>query len=138
MNTKPTLVDEGDGLRIRVPMKFKKRGGRKLIIAPDGLESRQAQSTDAQDALVIALARAHCWKEFLETGKITSISELANTLGLDKSYIARTLRLSLLAPDIIEDILNGKEPSGLSLAKLRQGIPPLWEEQRKRFGFPDK
>ena len=62
-----------------------------------------------------------------------SITELAEALKLDRSYVGRILRLTLLAPDIIEAILRGAEPSGLSLARLTKEIPMLWEEQRKMF-----
>jgi hypothetical protein len=138
MDMKPTLEVEGNSLVINVPMKFKRRGGRKEIIVPEGLKSSAAQRLDAQESLLTALAKAHLWKDLLDSGKILSISELAQRLGLDQSYIARTLRLSYLAPDIIEDIARGNEPSGLSLAKLHKGIPLLWEEQRMRFAFPEK
>ena len=138
MDMKPTLEVEGNSLVINVPMKFKRRGGRKEIIVPEGLKSSGASRLDAQESLLTALAKAHLWKDLLDSGKVLSISELAQRLGLDQSYIARTLRLSYLAPDIIEDIVRGKEPSGPSLAKLHKGIPLLWEEQRKRFAFPEK
>lgn len=138
MDMKPTLEVEGNSLVINVPMKFKRRGGRKEIIVPEGLKSSAAPRLDAQESLLTALAKAHLWKDLLDSGKVISISELAQRLGLDKSYLVRTLRLSYLAPDIIEDIVRGNEPSGLSLAKLHKGIPLLWEEQRKRFAFPEK
>jgi hypothetical protein len=138
MDMKPTLEVEGNSLVINVPMKFKRRGGRKEIIVPEGLTHSEGPRMDAQESLLTALAKAHLWRDLLDSGKVLSISELAQRLGLDQSYIARTLRLSYLAPDIIEDIVRGKEPSGLSLAKLHKGIPLLWEEQRKRFAFPEK
>jgi len=85
---------------------------------------------------VIALARAFRWKELIETGQVASISELAKKFRVDASYLFRILRLTLLAPDIIEAILDGNEPSGLSLAKLTCREPPmLWEDQRRGYGF---
>lgn len=104
----------------------------------DGLPASEVARRDAQEAMLIALAKAHRWKDLLDSGKALSIAELAERLGQDPSYIARTLRLSFMASDIIEDIVNGREPSGLSLAKLRQGIPLAWVEQRKKFAFPEK
>ncbi len=64
------------------------------------------------------------------------VSDLAGALGLDRSYVSRIMRLALLAPDIVEAIVDGREPSGLSLKRLTKGMPILWEEQRDRFGFP--
>jgi len=67
--------------------------------------------------------------------EVASVTELAERLNVDRSYVSRILRLNLLAPDIVEAILAGREPSGLSLAKLTQTIPVLWHEQREMFEF---
>jgi len=72
----------------------------------------------------------------LDNGEVGSVTELADRLDADRSYTARILRLNLLAPDIIEAILAGREPSGLSLAELTQTLPLLWSEQRELFRFP--
>ncbi len=85
---------------------------------------------------LIALARAHRWAEVLETGKVASLGELAAHVGVDPAYISRFLRLTLLAPDIIERILDGREPSGLSLRVLLNDMPAVWEEQWAKFGGP--
>ncbi|MEE9140465.1 MAG: hypothetical protein V3U18_06780, partial [Alphaproteobacteria bacterium] len=77
-------------------------------------------------ALAIAVARAHRWQEFLDQGRFASITELASALGVDFAYAARLLQLTLLAPDIVEAILDGREPSGLSLEKLKRGLPVAW------------
>ena len=76
------------------------------------------------------------WQELIDGGKYASISDLAEALGLDRSYVSRIMRLALLAPDIVEAIVDGLEPSGLSLERLVKGMPVVWEEQRKAFGFP--
>ncbi len=132
------LAGQGDGISVHVPMLLKKRAGRKEIIVPDGLDAKAPAEAPPQDALVKAVARAHRWQEILDAGEVGSIRELAKRLRVDRSYVARILRLTLLAPDIIETILAGKEPSGLSLARLTKTLPILWDEQRKVFGFPQK
>jgi hypothetical protein len=76
------------------------------------------------------MARAHRWAELLESGRYGSWVEIAAAQGCDPSYVARLLRLTLLAPDIVESILTGTEPDGVSLAKLHQ-LPLDWEEQRR-------
>jgi hypothetical protein len=75
--------------------------------------------------------------EILETGQVKSISELARNLEVDSSYVTRILKLTTLAPDIVEAIINGEEPDGLSLARLIKSFPEEWSEQRALFGFED-
>ncbi len=67
----------------------------------------------------------------IETGKAKSNSDLARKLKLDPSYVARVVRLTSLAPQIIEAILDDREPEGMSLNTLRQDLPVAWEEQRR-------
>ena len=82
----------------------------------------------------MTVARAHRWQELLESGRYASIRELALDAGVDNSYLARMLRLTLLAPDLIEAILDGTEPDGLSLEKLYR-VPTSWQEQRRVLGM---
>ena len=82
---------------------------------------------------MIALARGHRWQELLESGKYSSITEMAEAFGLCSSYMARLMRFALLAPDIIESMLAGNEPSGFSINKLSNTIPANWEEQRVKY-----
>jgi hypothetical protein len=72
------------------------------------------------------LARAHRWQKLLDEGNFGSVSELAREIGFDVSFAARLLRFSLLAPNIIEAILAGEEPSGSSLTTLTKQLPVLW------------
>jgi hypothetical protein len=131
-----TLIDDGRRVSVRVPMKMKRRGGRKMIIVPEGLADIAQSKSDCNQSLARAIARAHLWQEMLHSGKVTSISELAKRLGLDRSFVARLMRLSLLAPDIVEAILFGDEPSGTTYAGLSSGaIPDDWGKQRRKWGF---
>jgi hypothetical protein len=123
---------EGDMLLIHVPMRFRRCAGRKEICTVAG----ELDSTPPQDALVSALARAFRWRELIETGQCRSITALAKHVRLDRRYVCRMLQITLLAPDLIEAILAGREPSGFSLRKLvDMDLPVLWAEQRKQLGF---
>lgn len=135
-----TVRRDGERITVHIPMRLKVRGGRKEIILPDGLlsDNSPAKRLATQDSLVIAPARAHRWKMLLESGKYRSIGDLARAINMDNSYVARLLNLTLLAPDIIMAILEGREPSGLSLSTLVKNIPLDWVEQRERFGFTEK
>ncbi len=130
-----TLEREGDTVVIRIPMDLKRRSGRKEIIVPEGLPGTEQRKPTTQEPLITALARAFHWQELIDSGKYGSITELAKALNVDRSYVGRILRLSLLAPDIVEAITSGNEPSGLSLERLVKGMPVMWEEQRRAFGF---
>ena len=107
-----------------------------MIFAPQALDGDVPDSpSDVPAALVQALGRAFSWAEAIESGEVHSISDLARNLDVDNSYVVRILKLTTLAPDIIEAILNGEEPSGLSLAQLIRTFPMDWERQRALFGF---
>ena len=123
------LADEA-ALVVSVPLTIKRRGGRKEVIAPGGGTPVAPVRPRTNASLALTLARAHRWRDLLEAGRYGSIRELALELGVDSSYAARLLRLTLLAPDLVEAILDGTEPTGLSLETLYRA-PADWEEQRK-------
>ena len=128
-----SLLEETGGITVRIPMKMKKRGGRKEITVPNGLDGTMNDGRD--NAFAIAIARAYCWLEMLESGKYRSIREMAEALGICVTYMPRLLRFALLAPDIIEAILDGNEPDGFSQNKLVGAVPADWRQQRARWGF---
>ena len=125
-----TVQNDDSGIVVNVPLRLKKRGGRREVVLPQAFASDDPIRQSHQEALVIALARAHRWQRLLDEGKFGSVSDLARGTGLDPSFAARLLRLTLLAPDIIEAILMGEEPSGLSLTTLTKQLPSDWEAQR--------
>ena len=129
----PGMVGGDGGLRIRVPMSLKRRGGRKEIVVSQGLPRRRGSAPRAYSALVLAVIRGHRWKELLESSRYPSIDALAARMGVDSSYVGRHLNLTLLAPDILEAILMGREPDGLTLETLYR-LPVGWEEQRRVHG----
>ncbi len=127
---------ELDGLAIRIPMTLHRRGGRKLVIVPDGLEASAPQPA-FDPVLINALVRAHRWRRQIESGEFRSASELAAHEKITDSFVTRMLCLTLLAPDIMQAILEGRQPKGLKLATLLRGMPLEWEEQRNSFGIVD-
>lgn len=116
-------------ITVRVPLAIRKRGGRKLVITPDpSAPTAVPARMRADPALVKALARAHRWKRLLESGRYASLAELAAAESVDRSYLGKMLRLTLLAPAIVERILDGQHPPGLCLPGLASG-PAAWDEQ---------
>ena len=128
--TQATLSANGDCVVFHVPLCIKRRRGRKEIIVPSGMDGATPDEARTNRGLALTIARAHRWRELLESGRYATIRELAADLGVDNSYVARLLRLTLLAPDLIEAILDGTEPDGLSLDKLYHA-PLMWEEQKR-------
>ncbi|MGZ9086895.1 MAG: hypothetical protein ACXW3R_15480 [Rhodoplanes sp.] len=113
-----------------IPMMWKRRGGQKVIIAPDGGDAWAPTKTKPDETLIRALARAHRWNRMLEAGKYHSIAEIADAEKIDRSFVSRLLRLTLLAPDIQEAILEGRQAKGMQLEELTRAMPVAWGEQR--------
>lgn len=116
----------GSDTIITIPMQFKRRGGRKEIVLPEDAPTEQPSTNKA---LLLTLARALRWSDLLEQGRFPSVRALAAAVGLERSYVARLLNITLLAPDIAKAAVAGDEPSGLSVAKLRARLPARWDEQ---------
>jgi len=131
-----TISAEIGTLIVRVPFAFKRRGGRKLIITPEGANAPVAPPAVPDDTLVRTLVRAHRWRRRLETGKAKSITDLAEQEKITVAYIAKLWPLTCLAPDIVTAILDGRQPRGLSVNRLLQTIPESWDEQRRLWEFP--
>jgi hypothetical protein len=85
---------------------------------------------NAASALIKALARAFRWKRMLESGEFATIGELAQREGIAVSYLTRVLRLALLAPDIVEAILDGRHGPAVTLARVLEPFPLVWQDQR--------
>jgi hypothetical protein len=122
---------DGDRLVVRIPMRFQRRGGRKRIVAADGSEIAPTSKPQPDGTLVKALARAHRWQRMLESGEYGTLAEMADSERISRSYVSRVLRLTLLAPDIVERILDGRPTAGL--AKFLKPFPVEWERQRQRL-----
>ena len=114
---------------------FKRRGGRKRIVAPDGSEIAPATKPQPHRTLVKALARAWRWQQMLDQGVYATVSEIGDAENISKSYVCRLLPLTCLAPDIVEGILDGRQPKGLRLAEMLGNGPLIWEEQRRSWHF---
>jgi hypothetical protein len=119
-------------ITVNVPFRVIKRGGRKEMHMPEGTEHPRKPDS----ALVKALARAFRWKRMLESGEFATIAELAEREGIAAPYLTRTMRLSHLSPDLVEAILDGRQPRHLTLEVLRQPLPEDWTEQKHALGEP--
>jgi hypothetical protein len=123
------MMDDDRTVTVRIPLVFKKHGGRKTVISPDGHIWEPSEPL-VNRTLVRALARAFRWRRLFDEGVYGTFDELAKAERVSQSYVSRMLRLTLLAPDIVEAILDGRQPEGMRLEDLLEGLPAEWDEQR--------
>lgn len=131
--TNTRLSSDGRTMTVSVPMTFTKRGGRKLVISPDGAPCWAPPRRRVDNAMVKALARAFRWRKLMETGAYGTVEEIAAAEKINASYVSRVLRLTLLAPEIVETILDGRQPPAMTLAVLMTPFPVAWGEQRLQY-----
>jgi hypothetical protein len=119
------MSDAPQTLTVVIPLRVKPRGGRKAMVTPGVLALQRRQDI----TLIKAVARAFRWRRMLESGRFATINELAAAEKINSSYVSRVLRLTLLAPDIVEAILDGRQPEGMTLSKLMRPFPIEWQRQ---------
>ena len=130
--TRSTISADGETITVHIPLTFRKRGGRKRVVTPDGAEWAPRPRVD--NAMVKAMARAFRWRKMLDQGLHGTLEDLARAKGVHATYVSRVLRLTLLSPEIVEAILDGRQPPGLQLDDLLVGFPLEWEGQRRQLG----
>ena len=116
-------------LTVQVPFVIRKRGGRKEIIVPEGAAPPRLR---IDNSVVKALARAHRWKRMIDSGAFATIGDLAAHEKIAPSYMTRVMRLTLLAPEIVEGIVEGRD-AGMGLAELLEPFPVEWVGQLAAF-----
>ncbi|WP_270934340.1 hypothetical protein [Falsiroseomonas oryzae] len=123
------MNDAPQTLTVVIPLSVKPRGGRKAMVTPGVLALERRQDI----TLIKAVARAFRWRRMLEAGHYATVKELAAAEKINASYVSRVLRLTLLAPDIVEAILGGRQPEGMTLPGLMKPFPVEWKGQRSCF-----
>ena len=118
-------------ITVRVPLKIRRRPGRKTVVMPLPGTGEAAIQTRADPALLKALARAFRYQKLLDEGRYASISEMAAAENIERGYLGNLLRLTLLAPMIVDAILAGRHRADLALPTLMQPVPDSWDEQRR-------
>lgn len=132
MRISAKLGKAGRTLIIRVPMPPRRRGARKFVVGPGGI-AWTGRRIIVDNTIVKALGRAHRWKAMLESGAYASMTELAQAEKINLSYLCRVLRLTLLAPDVTEALLDGSHTCKVQLSDLLRTIPVIWVEQRDKL-----
>ena len=133
-NGKTEVIELSDGrLTVSVPIQFKRRAGRKQITLPNGETGEPRPWGVAPTALQLALARGHRWLAMLESGQVSSLREIAAHEGVDNSYVSRMINLTVLAPDIVDAILDDELPDHVTLFDIAVDPSSLWNDQIKRI-----
>ena len=130
-------VDRGHRVTV-VPLSIRRRHTRKLIIRPNSAVSQSSDAGEADQSMIITLGRAFYWQKLLDDGEFRTVIDLAKALRLEVGWVAEVLRMTLLAPDIIQSILDGTHPRSLSLHVLRgreKTISREWKIQRDELRF---
>ena len=126
-------TDVHDLISLSIEAKRKRFGGEIHLVVPPNSTPTIAHP---KPSLIKATARARGWYEKVVQGNPPDLRSLAQEVGLTVRYVGKVFKCALLAPDIIESILDGRQPYDLNFAKLCQDVPLSWAEQRERFGFP--
>src|SRR5882724_10876638 len=127
--SRTSLSKDGRTLTVHIPVTFRQRAGRKQILSPSG-SAPWSSAPRVDTALLKAVVRAHRWREMLESGEYTSAAELAKAEKVNDSYLSRILRLTLLAPEIVEAIVMGKQPTTMQDDELLRPLPAQWPQQK--------
>jgi hypothetical protein len=123
------ITNNGCTVTVHIPITFRQRAGRKQILTPAG-SGPWSPAPRVDTTLLKAIVRAYRWREMLERGKYSSAAELAKAEKVNASYLSRILRLTLLAPEIVEAIVTGQQPSTLQVDDLLKPLPLLWRRQK--------
>lgn len=133
MQTEISILDNGN-LCLNVPLKIRYKDGRKIIITPESLNEKNPNSDlSPNQAMLQMIVRGNIWMRMIEKGKIKNLNELVEITGYHRSHVWRILQVANLAPVITEAIIDGNEPYGLSITKLKKPIPEIWEEQKEKI-----
>ncbi len=130
---RPTLSKDGRTISVHIPISMRHQGGRKQVVTPAGATPWIPIPPRVNNTLVKAIVRAHRWRDMLESGNYATVRDLAKAETIDEVYLGRVLRLTLLAPKIVEAIVEGKHPATLELDDLLKQFPIEWEQQRERL-----
>ena len=128
-----SLSDDGNSLVVRVPMRLARHGSRKRVVVPQGEAAWVPATPTIDSTLVKAIARAFRWRRIIESGAHLTVFDIATAEKINPSYVSRVLRLSLLAPEIVEAILNGQHSPAFSLNRLLKPFPVVWSDQQDAF-----
>ena len=116
-----------------IPMSFRSRGGRTVIVRPDGSRGVVRREATIDNTMIKVIARGFRWQRLLYDGTYATIEDLAAAEKINPSYVSRILRLAYLSPVVVQAILDGKHPACLTMRHLLEPFPADWKQQEKKL-----
>jgi hypothetical protein len=116
-----------------IPMSFRPRGGRTVIVLPDGSRGVVRREATIDNTMIKVIARGFRWQRLLYVGTYATIEDLAAAEKINPSYVSRILRLAYLSPVVVQAILDGKHPAWLTMRHLLEPFPADWKQQEKKL-----
>lgn len=116
-----------------IPMSFRPRGGRTVIVLPDGSRGVVRREATIDNTMIKVIARGFRWHRLLYDGTYATIEDLAAAEKINPSYVSRILRLAYLSPVVVQAILDGKHPAWLTMRHLLEPFPTDWKQQEKKL-----
>jgi hypothetical protein len=132
---RPTVSRDGRTISVHIPIMMRHQGGRKQVVTPADAAPWIQRAARIDSTLVKAVVRAHRWRDILESGRYTTVRDLAKAESINESYLSRVLRLTLLAPAIIQAILEGHQSVDLELDSLLGPMPLIWKHQHAQLSM---
>jgi hypothetical protein len=124
---------EGSSEVTDIPMSFRPRGGRTVIVLPDGSRGVVRREATIDNTMIKVIARGFRWQRLLYDGTYATIEDLAAAEKINPSYVSRILRLAYLSPVVVQAILDGKHPAWLTMRHLLEPFPMDWKQQEKKL-----
>lgn len=132
------MIEEVDGdIVVTIPMYFRCVAGKKQMVLRDEMKALDGDQL-AENVIVAAFARARAWMKLLDSGAVRTVKDLAESVGVDRPYVVRILRFASLSPRILQGVLHGNAPDGISIEKLAAIQSDDWLEQEQEAGFVNK
>lgn len=130
-----TRLTEDTDITVNIPIMFAAKGGRKHIVAPDGSQLVKSRGASHDSSMIKALVRGFELLDKLDKDENLTAKDIAEQESLDASYVNKYIRMTQLAPDIIQSILGGFQPETLTVSQLLRPFPDMWPDQRQHFGY---
>ncbi len=116
-----------------IPMTFRPRGGKTVIVLPDGSRGVVRREATIDNTMIKVIARGFRWQRLLYDGTYATIEDLAAAEKINPSYVSRILRLAYLSPNVIQAIMDGKHPAWLTMKDLLKPFPSDWKIQEQFY-----